>query len=196
MKNLWKINFFHHFLELTLNHAQSCIRVKKLNILEKNSILYSKIIIFWWKTYDKLTFFIIFNFAKTPNERTDWHKHLKFGMWHHRATPNPTISPPPHPYQFLQKLLMREQIDFKTWNWYVTPQCHLKLRIKPTPPVNFAKIPHERMDWHKDLKFGMWHHKNIFSLSFQKWSLWGVPKNNLEKCSISYSKIVILGCKD
>ena len=92
---------------------------------------------------------------------------------------------------------MREQIDIKTWIWYVTPQCHLKLRIKPTPhPVNFAKIPYERMDWHKDLKFGMWHQKNIFSLSFQKWSLWGVPKKNLEKCSISYSKIVILGCKD
>ena len=93
------------------------------------------------------------------------------------TTEPPQIQPfppaPPQPYQFLQKLLMREQIDIKTWIWYVTPQCHLKLRIKPTPPVNFAKIPHERMDWHKDLKFGMWHHKNIFSLSFQKWSLWG-----------------------
>ena len=28
-KNLWKINFFHHFLRLTCNHAQSCRRVKK-----------------------------------------------------------------------------------------------------------------------------------------------------------------------
>ena len=122
-------------------------------------------------------------------------------MWYVTPQSHPESNhlppPPPHPYQFLQKLLMREQIDIKTWIWYVTPQCHLKLRIKPTPhPVNFAKIPYERMDWHKDLKFGMWHHKNIFSLSFQKWSLWGVPKKNLEKCSISYSKIVILGCKD
>ena len=75
-------------------------------------------------------------------------------------------------------------------------KMHMNSNIHNEFPAPFAKIPHERMDWHKDLKFGMWHHKNIFSLSFQKWSLWGVPKNNLEKCSISYSKIVILGCKD
>ena len=86
MKNLWKINFFHHFLELTLNHAQSCRRVNKLNIWEKIPILYSKIIIFRWKTYEKSTFFIIFNLAKTSYERTDWHRDLKFGMWHQSTT--------------------------------------------------------------------------------------------------------------
>ena len=133
MKNLWKINFFHHFLELTLNHAQSCRRVKKLNILEKFSILYSKIIIFWWKTYDKLTFFIIFNLAKTSYERTDWHRDLKFGMWHRITTQNPTISPP-LPLTILQKLLMRERIDINTWNLV----CDTKEPpwIQPSPPAH------------------------------------------------------------
>ena len=55
-KNLWKINFSHHFLRLAQIHAQSCRRVKKGKFW-KISISYSKIVIFWCKNLWKINFF-------------------------------------------------------------------------------------------------------------------------------------------
>ena len=127
------MNFFHHFLELTQNHAKSCRRVKKGKKNEKLTILYSKIIIFWWKTYEKLTFFIIFNLAKTSYERTDWHRGLKFGMWHRITTQNPTFSPPPTPNNFAktpnERTDWHKHLKFGMWHKRAT----LNPTISPCP---------------------------------------------------------------
>ena len=58
-------NFFHHFLRLTCNHAQSCRRVKKGKILKNFQFHIVKSPFFDVKTYVKLTCFIVF---------LDWHK--------------------------------------------------------------------------------------------------------------------------
>ena len=63
-KNLWKINFLHHFLGLAQNHVQSCRMVIKEKILKNFQFHVVKSSFFEVKTYEKLTFFIIF---------LDWH---------------------------------------------------------------------------------------------------------------------------
>ena len=64
-KNLWKINFFHHFLRLTRDYAQSCRRVKKENFRKIFKFFIVILTFFDVNNYDKFTFLIIFY---------DWHK--------------------------------------------------------------------------------------------------------------------------
>ena len=59
-KNLWKINFLHHFLGLAQNHVQSCRMVIKEKILKNFQFHVVKSSFFEVKTYEKLTFFIVF----------------------------------------------------------------------------------------------------------------------------------------
>ena len=54
------MNFFHRFLGLAQNHAQSCRMVKKGEIYKNTQFYIVKLSFFDVKTDGKLTFFIIF----------------------------------------------------------------------------------------------------------------------------------------
>ena len=53
-KNLWKINFFHHFFGLAQNYAQSCRKVRKRNFLKNFQFCIVKSSFFDVKTSEKL----------------------------------------------------------------------------------------------------------------------------------------------
>ena len=65
----------------------------------------------------------------------------------------PTLNTP-LPLSILKKILMTEQIDIQTWNLL----CDTSNRQIVTPLQIF------QINWHRDLKFSIWHHRTIPNL--------------------------------